>query len=190
MNYLEEKILNEAIVIDEKILKVDHFINQKIDIAVLRFAGHQFAEYFKDKGITKILTIEASGIAFGIATAFYLDDLPVVFAKKEESKLSGNDYTTEVYSFTKQKAYNIRVNKDFIDDKDNVLIIDDFLANGKATLGLIDIVEQAEATLIGVGIVIEKSFQQGRSILENKAVDVYSLVKIKSLTNNIIEFTD
>jgi len=186
MSVLKDRILKEAMIIDESIIKVDHFINQQMDIELLRHIGEEFADYFSDKKVSKILTIEASGIAFAISTAFYLEDASVIYAKKGESKLSGDDYQAKVYSFTKKKSSTIRVNKQFLSGDDRVLIIDDFLASGSAIIGLLDIINQAKSEVVGVGIVIEKTFQQGRKILEERGIEVFSLVRVKSLADNSI----
>ncbi len=186
MNFLEKKILEEAIVLEESILKVDHFINQQLDIEILRYIGQQFATHFSDKAITKILTVEASGIAFALATALNMGDIPVVFAKKGLSKLNSDDYSAVVYSFTRKQNTNIWVNKKYIKAQDKILIIDDFLANGSAVSGLIEIGTAAGAQISGIGIVIEKSFQGGRAVIEEKGYSVFSLARIASLANNQI----
>ena len=186
MKLLEKKILEEAVVLEESILKVDHFINQQLDIEILRYIGQQFAHHFSNNEITRILTVEASGIAFAIATALNMGDIPVVFAKKGISKLNSDDYVTEVYSFTRKQSTNIWVNKKYITAQDRVLIIDDFLANGSALSGLIDIVLEAQAQISGIGIVIEKIFQGGRAVIEERGYKVFSLARIASLTDNKI----
>lgn len=186
MNFLADKITKEGLVIDESILKVNHFINQQVEPEVLRFVGLEFAKYFKEKNINKILTIEASGIAFAIATAFCFGDIPIVFAKKGQTKLSDNNYQSDVYSFTRQQSYQISVDKRLLSEKDEILIIDDFLANGNAMKGLLEICEQANTSINGIGIVIEKTFQSGRKKINDLGYDVYSLVKINSLKGNKI----
>ena len=150
--------------------------------------GSYFKEYYKKHGITKIFTIESSGIAPTVMTAMQME-LPMVTLKKQSSKiLNGNVYQTTVHSFTKGSDYELTLSKDYISEDDNVLIIDDFLANGEAALGAIRLVEEAGAKVGGVGIVIEKSFQPGRDILDKKGYDVYSLVRIGKLGKGIIEF--
>ena len=186
MNYLEEKVLKEALVLDESILKVSHFINQQIDPAVLDFAGSAFYDYFKNRGITKVLTIEASGIAYATVCALRLN-VPLVFAKKGSSKLSGDDYSSEVFSFTKKQSWVVWVAKRLLSSDDVVLVIDDFLADGNAILGLLDIIKQAGANCEGAGIVIEKSFQNGHQLLIEQGIDLYSLVKVKSLAGNVVQ---
>ena len=187
MNYLEQRILNEGTVIDESILNVNHFLNQQIDINLLRYVAEAFSAHFKEHRITKILTIEASGIAFAVATALQLGDQPVIFAKKGTSKLSGDDYQSMVFSYTKKQYYGIGIPKSLLGPQDQLLIIDDFLADGNAVLGLLDLVEQGGARVAGIGIVIEKSFQSGPQLLAEKGYEVFSLAKIKSLKDNHIE---
>ena len=152
--------------------------------------GTYFKEYFKNHGITRILTIESSGIAPTAMTAMQMD-LPMVILKKQQSKiLNGNVYQTTVHSFTKGSYYELTLSKDYISKDDKVLIIDDFLANGEAALGAVRLVEEAGAKVSGIGIVIEKSFQPGRSKLEEKGYEVYSLARVKKLGKNLIEFID
>ena len=190
MNYLEKRLVDEGIVIDESILKVNHFLNQQIDLETLYFAGKSFANYFAERGINKILTVEASGIAFAVATAFCLDGIPLVFAKKGNSKLNGDDHSVEIFSFTKKQSYRIWVEKRLLTDDDKILIVDDFLANGNAVFGLIELCKQAKAEVVGIGIVIEKSFQDGRKRLVEAGYDLCSLAKIKSLKDNLVEILE
>lgn len=188
MESLKNKILNEGRVEDNDILKVDNFLNHRLDIDFLNEMGKEFKKRFEGKSINKILTIEASGIAIAAIAAQYFN-VPVVFAKKTQSKnLDKEVYETEVYSFTKAKYYSVKVNKKYLNKEDNILVLDDFLANGRAAMGLKDIVEQAEANLVGVGIVIEKSFQEGCKLLEENNVNLESLVKIKSIKDGQIVF--
>ena len=150
--------------------------------------GTYFREYFNSKGITKIFTIESSGIAPAVMTALQMN-LPMVTLKKQTSKiLNGEVYQTTVHSFTKGSDYELTLSKKYISEDDNVLIIDDFLANGEAALGAIRLVEEAGAKVGGIGIVIEKSFQPGRKMLDDKGYDVYSLARIKKLGKDLIEF--
>ena len=150
--------------------------------------GTYFREYFNSKGITKIFTIESSGIAPAVMTALQMN-LPMVTLKKQTSKiLNGEVYQTTVHSFTKGSDYELTLSKKYISENDNVLIIDDFLANGEAALGAIRLVEEAGAKVGGIGIVIEKSFQPGRKMLDDKGYDVYSLARIKKLGKDLIEF--
>ncbi|HLR88485.1 MAG TPA: xanthine phosphoribosyltransferase [Atopostipes sp.] len=191
MSYLKEKILKDGVVLNNNVLKVDSFLNHQIDPTVLKEISNEFIEYFKDKEITKVMTIEASGIAPAILVASHLG-VPMLFAKKTEpSTLSNEDqFATNVHSFTKNKTSRVLVSKQYLSEDDKVLIIDDFLANGEAALGLIDLVEQAEAKVVGVGICVEKSFQPGRAKLEEKGVDIFSICRVASLENNEITFVE
>ena len=191
MNLLKDKILKDGHAIGSNILKVDSFLNHQINIKLLDEIGKTFYERFKEDRITKILTIEASGIALAVITAKYFDNIPVVFAKKTESlNLDKDLYTSEVYSFTKNKSYKIMVSKKYINSTDRILIIDDFLANGKAILGLKEIIDQANATLVGAGIVIEKGFQEGGDIIRDMGIKIESLAIIDSIEDGIVKFRD
>ncbi|MCO6263379.1 xanthine phosphoribosyltransferase [Staphylococcus epidermidis] len=184
MELLGRKVKEDGVVIDEKILKVDGFLNHQIDAKLMNDVGKTFYESFKDAGITKILTIEASGIAPAIMASFHFD-VPCLFAKKAKpSTLKDGFYSTDIHSFTKNKTSTVIVSEEFLGADDKVLIIDDFLANGDASLGLNDIVKQANATTVGVGIVVEKSFQNGRQRLEDAGLYVSSLCKVASLKGN------
>lgn len=184
MESLGRKVKEDGVVIDEKILKVDGFLNHQIDAKLMNDVGKTFYESFKDAGITKILTIEASGIAPAIMASFHFD-VPCLFAKKAKpSTLKDGFYSTDIHSFTKNKKSTVIVSEEFLGPDDKVLIIDDFLANGDASLGLNDIVKQANATTVGVGIVVEKSFQNGRQRLEDAGLYVSSLCKVASLKGN------
>lgn len=184
MESLGRKVKEDGVVIDEKILKVDGFLNHQIDAKLMNDVGKTFYESFKDAGITKILTIEASGIAPAIMASFHFD-VPCLFAKKAKpSTLKDGFYSTDTHSFTKNKTSTVIVSEEFLGADDKVLIIDDFLANGDASLGLNDIVKQANATTVGVGIVVEKSFQNGRQRLEDAGLYVSSLCKVASLKGN------
>lgn len=184
MESLGQKVKEDGVVIDEKILKVDGFLNHQIDAKLMNDVGKTFYESFKDAGITKILTIEASGIAPTIMASFHFD-VPCLFAKKAKpSTLKDGFYSTDIHSFTKNKMSTVIVSEEFLGPDDKVLIIDDFLANGDASLGLNDIVKQANATTVGVGIVVEKSFQNGRQRLEDAGLYVSSLCKVASLKGN------
>ncbi len=190
MRLLKEKIVSEGKVLSENVLKVDTFLNHQIDPLLMQAIGEEFANRYKDAGITKILTIESSGIAPSMFAGINLG-VPVVFARKRKSlTLSGNLYSSKVHSFTKGETNDISVSKDFIGSEDIVLIIDDFLANGQAVLGLLDIVEQANAKTSGVGIVIEKGFQTGGSMVREKGIRVESLAIIKSLADGKVEFVE
>lgn len=191
MSYLQEKILKDGVVLDGNVLKVDSFLNHQIDPKVLKEVGKEFLEYFKEKEITKIMTIEASGIAPAILIASELD-VPMLFAKKTEPSTLAKEgqFSTNVHSYTKNLTSRVLVSKEYLQEDDKVLIIDDFLANGEAALGLIDLVEQANAEVVGVGICVEKSFQPGRQKLEDKGVDIFSIVRIESLENNEVQFVE
>ena len=188
MHALEQKILAEGIVLSEEVLKVDSFLNHQIDPVMMQQIGQEFARLFKDAGITKIITIEASGIAPAVMAGLELG-VPVIFARKYQSLTLKDDlYRSKVFSFTKQTESTIAISKKHINAADNVLVIDDFLANGQAALGLADLIHQAEASVVGIGIVIEKSFQPGRDILLEKGYRVESLARVKSLANGTVEF--
>lgn len=188
MKILKERILKDGQVISSRILKVDSFLNHQIDIELYNEMGKEFKKRFEGIEISKILTIEASGIGIACIVAQYFK-VPVVFAKKHEAaNMDKETYETDVFSFTKGKTYKVRVSKKYISPEDKILIIDDFLANGNAVSGLIDIVKQSGAAVMGVGIVIEKGFQNGREVIENNGVKVESLAIIDSLENGQVTF--
>ena len=188
MYALEQKILSEGIVLSDEVLKVDAFLNHQIDPVMMQLIGKEFAARFKDAGITKIITIEASGIAPAIMAGLELG-VPVIFARKYQSLTLKDDlYRSKVFLFTKQTESTIAISNKHISSADKALVIDDFLANGQAALGLIDLIHQAKAEVVGVGIVIEKSFQPGRDILLEKGYRVESLARVKSLANGTVEF--
>lgn len=188
MYILEQKILNEGIVLSDQVLKVDTFLNHQIDPKLMQQIGVEFAKRFKDAGITRIITIEASGIAPAVMTGLELD-VPVIFARKYQSlTLKEGLYRSKVFSFTKQTESIIVISQKHLQADDRVLVIDDFLANGQAALALIDLIHQAGATLCGVGIVIEKSFQEGRKLLLEQGYRLESLVQIQSLTDGKVTF--
>ena len=190
MKALEERILRDGHVRPGNILKVDSFLNHQIDISFMNEMGKEFRRVFADKHVTKILTIEASGIAIASITAQYFQ-VPIVFAKKTKTiNLDGSLYTTQVKSYTHRTTYDVVVSKKFLTSDDRVLIIDDFLANGYAARGLIDLVEQAGAVLEGVGIVIEKGFQGGGRELRESGVDVRSLAIIETMTDDALTFRE
>jgi len=185
---LEQKILAEGIVLSEEVLKVDSFLNHQIDPVMMQQIGQEFARLFKDAGITKIITIEASGIAPAVMAGLELG-VPVIFARKYQSLTLKDDlYRSKVFSFTKQVESTIAISNKHISSNDKVLVIDDFLANGQAALGLADLIHQAQAEVVGIGIVIEKSFQPGRELLLEKGYRVESLARVKSLANGTVEF--
>lgn len=188
MELLKEKIVIEGKVLSDTVLKVDSFLNHQIDPLLMKEIGEEFANRFKDEVITKVLTIESSGIAPATMLGLTIG-APVVFARKKKSlTLSDNLYTSKVYSFTKKETNEISVSKDFLSPDDNVVIIDDFLANGEAVKGLLDIANQAGCKVVGVGIVIEKGFQDGGKVLRDQGIRVESLAIINSLNNGMVEF--
>lgn len=188
MHALEQKILAEGIVLSEEVLKVDSFLNHQIDPVMMQLIGQEFARLFKDAGITKIITIEASGIAPAVMAGLELG-VPVIFARNYQSLTLKDDlYRSKVFSFTKQTESTIAISNKHISSTDKVLVIDDFLANGQAALGLADLIHQANAEVVGIGIVIEKSFQPGRELLLEKGYRVESLARVKSLANGTVEF--
>ncbi|XJS10725.1 xanthine phosphoribosyltransferase [Aerococcaceae bacterium WGS1372] len=190
MKLLEEKIHKVGRVLGEDILKVDSFLNHMIDTELMLAMGEDFYQHFKDKPITKILTLEVSGIAVAFAAAQQFN-VPVLFAKKIESlTLGDNVYTSEVVSYTKNKRYNINVDKTFLTEDDHVLIIDDFLAKGEALKGLFDVCEQAGAKVEGVGIAIEKVFQGGGQKYRDQGYDVYSQAMIDRFENGKVVFVE
>lgn len=181
MRLLEERIQKDGIVREGNVLKVDSFLNHQMDIKLFREIGKEFKRLFANEEITKILTIEASGIGIACIVAEFFD-VPVVFAKKSKSKnIAGAVYTSKVESFTHNKVYDVIVSKKFLTKEDKVLLIDDFLANGNALKGLIEIIKSAGAELIGAGIVIEKGFQKGGSDLRAQGVHLESLAIVDSM---------
>lgn len=188
MKKLEERILKDGVVREGNILKVDSFVNHQIDCGFIAELAKEFKRLYEGEEITKILTIEASGI--GIACIVALEfGVPVVFAKKNKTVNIANDvYTSKVESFTHKRTYDIIVSKDFLKPEDKVLIIDDFLAAGSALQGLIKLINDAGATIVGAGIVIEKAYQNGGKIIRDSGVRVESLARIGSMENGHIEF--
>ena len=183
MRLLEERIRKDGIVKEGQVLKVDSFINHQMDIYLFNEMGKEFKRLFADKPINKILTIEASGIGLACVIAQHFD-VPVVFAKKAKSiNLDGDMYTTKIESFTHKRVYDVIVSKKFLSEEDHVLIIDDFLANGCAVAGLVDLVRSAGATVEGVGIAVEKGFQQGGKILRDKGLQVESLAIVENMNH-------
>ncbi|QTD42231.1 xanthine phosphoribosyltransferase [Sporosarcina sp. Te-1] len=188
MKKLEGKISMHGKVLSDQILKVDSFLNHQIDPVLMQDIGMEFAERFKGEGITKIVTLESSGIAPAMMTGLVLG-VPVVFARKRKSLTLINElYSASVHSFTKEEKNEISVSKDYLSQNDRVLLIDDFLANGQAVQGLLSIVEQAGASLSGVGIVIEKGFQPGGEMIRKRGIRVESLAIIESLENGQVTF--
>lgn len=190
MKVLEERIRQEGLILSDTVLKVDGFLNHQVDTQLALEIGQQFGSIFANEPITKVLTIEASGIQFAMATGIALN-VPFVYAKKKKAvTLNEAVYTAPVHSFTKQETYQVCVSQKYLGPDDKVLIIDDFLATGAALVGLVDIVREAGAQLIGVGCVIEKSFQEGRGLLEDKGVCVHSLARIASMSPGEINFVE
>ncbi|MBR6396766.1 MAG: xanthine phosphoribosyltransferase [Lachnospiraceae bacterium] len=191
MELLKERIRKDGKVRGNDVLKVDSFLNHQMDIDLFEEIGKEFARRFEDEKITKILTIEASGIGIACIAARYFH-VPVVFAKKNQTKnIAGDVYTSKVESFTHGRVYDIIVSKDYLGPDDKVLIIDDFLANGAALMGLSQLVKDAGATLVGCGIVIEKGFQPGGKMLRDKGVRVESLAIVDAMSEeNGVTFRD
>lgn len=181
MQLLEERIRKDGIVKPGNVLKVDSFLNHQMDVELFNEMGKEFKRLFPSEKINKILTIEASGIGIACIAAQYFQ-VPVVFAKKSQSiNLDGEQYTTKIESFTHKRVYDVIVAKKYLGKDDHVLIIDDFLANGCAVAGLIDLVKSAGATVEGVGIAVEKGFQEGGQLLRGKGVRVESLAIVDSM---------
>jgi xanthine phosphoribosyltransferase len=190
MQLLKDRILTDGQVEKGGVLKVDGFLNHRIDVCLLEEIGKEFRRIFEGEGVTKILTIEASGIAIAVETARYFR-IPVVFAKKNQSiNIAGDVYATKVESFTHGKTYDVVVSKKFLSPEDNILIIDDFLANGSALLGLVSLVRDAGARLAGAGSVIEKAFQSGGDIVRGLGVRVESLARILDMSGGEIVFAE
>jgi xanthine phosphoribosyltransferase len=190
MELLKERIRRDGKIKDGHIIKVDGFLNHQIDINLLNEIGKEFKRLFDGENITKVITIEASGIAVACLTALYFD-VPVVFAKKSESKnIDGDVYKTIVTSYTRGRDYTVILEKRFLTSNDRVLIIDDILATGKAQYGLLDISQQAGATVAGIGVVIEKGFQGGGDHLRQTGYNLHSLAIIDNMENQTLQFRD
>ncbi|MBB6673412.1 xanthine phosphoribosyltransferase [Cohnella nanjingensis] len=190
MEQLKNKILSEGRVLGDQVLKVDSFLNHRIDPALMSAIGDTFAALFAEEGVTQVLTLESSGIAPAMMTALRLR-VPLIFARKRKSLTLKDDMWTEkAYSFTKQEESEVSVSRQFLHPADRVLIVDDFLANGQAALALARIVAQAGATVAGIGIVIEKSFQSGRATLLEAGFRVESLARVASLSEGRVTFAE
>lgn len=188
MKILEDRILRDGQVFPGNILKVDSFLNHQIDVKLVNEMGEEIKRLYNDCGVNKILTIEASGIGIACITAQFFD-CPVLFAKKTRTKnIASSVYKTQVRSFTHGVQYDVIVSKDFISEKDTVLIVDDFLAEGNALLGLIDLCEQAGAKVAGCAIAVEKGFQSGRKKVEEKGIRVESLAIVEAMTDGEVIF--
>ena len=182
MKILEDRIRQDGVLKPGNVLKVDNFLNHQMDIALFDEMGKEWARRFAGKPINKILTIEASGIGIAAIVSRHFGNVPVVFAKKAKSiNLEGDVYKTKIESFTHKKVYDVIVSKKYIGPEDHVLIIDDFLANGCALQGLIELVEEANATIEGIGIAIEKGFQQGGEIIRSKGIQLESLAIVDGI---------
>lgn len=181
MKLLEERIRKDGVVKEGNVLKVDGFLNHQMDISLFKEIGKEFKRRFADAEINKILTIEASGIGIACVVAEYFD-VPVVFAKKNKTKnIAGDVWTSRVESFTHGRVFDIMVSKNYLGKGDKVLLIDDFLANGKALEGLAELVEESGAELVGAGIVIEKGFQRGGDAIREKGIRLESLAIVESM---------
>lgn len=182
LKLLEDRIVKDGIVKPGNVLKVDSFLNHQMDISLFNDMGKDFKRLFNDTPINKILTIEASGIGIACVAAQYFDNVPVVFAKKSQTvNIDGEVYSTKIESFTHKRVYDVILSKKYLSSKDHVLIIDDFLANGCALNGLLDIAQKAGATVEGVGIAVEKGFQRGGELIRQKGIRVESLAIIESM---------
>jgi xanthine phosphoribosyltransferase len=182
LKLLEDRIVKDGIVKPGNVLKVDSFLNHQMDISLFNDMGKEFKRLFNDTPINKILTIEASGIGIACVAAQYFDNVPVVFAKKSQTvNIDGEVYSTKIESFTHKRVYDVILSKKYLSSKDHVLIIDDFLANGCALNGLLDIAQKAGATVEGVGIAVEKGFQCGGELIRQKGIRVESLAIIESM---------
>lgn len=188
MKLLEDKIKKDGLAVNEHILKVDSFINHQIEPMLMQEMGKDIAEHFKDRGITKIATIESSGIAPALMTSVAMD-VPLIILKKQPSKILNQDlYQTVVTSFTKETNYELTLSKKYISDNDHVLIDDDFLANGEAATAALRLLRMSHATIAGFAVLIEKSFQPGREKLISQGIEVYALARIAKMAENYIEF--
>ncbi|WP_031515761.1 xanthine phosphoribosyltransferase [Desulfofalx alkaliphila] len=188
MQLLKDRILTEGKIISDHILKIDSFLNHQLDPHFIKAIGDEFARLYADQGVTKILTVEASGIAVGLMTGIALN-VPVLFAKKKHAATIDHRYfSSSVYSYTKKEAVEIFVSKSYLKPEDRVLIVDDFLARGEALRGMHSIVKQAKATLVGVGIVVEKAFQGGGKELRAQGIRIESLARVASLKDGKVEF--
>lgn len=190
MKLLKDRILSEGRALNEDILKVDSFINHQVDMELMDAIGKDIADHFRDKKVTKVVTIESSGIPPAAMVAMSLG-VPLVILKKQGSKVLNEDMIqTVVTSFTKGNTYELSLCTRFVNENDHVLFVDDFLANGEAATGTVRLLRQLHATIAGIGILIEKTFMPGRSKLEDAGFEVYSLARIKRLEKGAIEFLD
>lgn len=190
MELLKERIRQEGLVLDNRILKVDSFLNHQVDPALMMALGEEFARLFAGEGVQRVLTIETSGIAVALPTALHLG-VPMVFARKSRSStMTDNVYSTQVHSFTKNLTSEALVSRRFLPPGERVLLIDDFLANGEAALGLAELVRQARSTVAGIGIAIEKSFQPGAAKVAAAGYRLESLARIAAFEEGKVRFAD
>lgn len=190
MKLLEEKILRDGVAVNDNILKVDSFINHQVDPELMMALGKDLAAHFQDKNVTKVATVESSGIAPALTCAMALG-VPLIILKKQPSKTLNSDlYQTIVTSYTKGTSYELTLSSKYISADDHVLLIDDFLANGEAATGALRLIRKSHATVAGIGILIEKSFQPGREKLTSQGIEVYSLARIKKMDKDYIEFIE
>ena len=188
MELLKRKIREEGFVLDDTVLKVDSFLNHQIDPDLMLEMGEEFARRFANEGVTKILTIESSGIAVALTTGLKLN-VPIIFARKKKSILMDEAvYQAKVFSFTKKEFNDVTVLRKFLPPGERILIIDDFLASGEASMALVNIVQQAHCHVVGIGIVIEKAFQPGEKKIRDAGFRLESLVRIESLSNGVVNF--
>lgn len=188
MKLLEERILSDGIAVNEHILKVDSFINHQVDPQLMQEVGKVFASHFREKGITKVATIESSGISPALMTALELN-VPLIIMKKQPSKILTQDYyQTVVTSYTKGTNYELTLSQKYISEEDHVLIIDDFLANGEAATGAVRLIRKSHATIAGIGILVEKSFEPGHDKLAQQGLEVYALAKIAKMGEGFVDF--
>lgn len=190
MKLLEEKILRDGVAINENILRVDSFINHQVDPELMMALGKELAAHFQDKNVTKVATVESSGIAPALTCAMALG-VPLIILKKQPSKTLNSDlYQTIVTSYTKGTSYELTLSSKYVSADDHILLIDDFLANGEAATGALRLIRKSHATIAGIGILIEKSFQPGREKLTSQGIEVYSLARIKKMDKDYIEFIE
>lgn len=190
MKLLKDKIKQDGIAVNEHILKVDSFINHQIEPGLMQEMGKDIANHFRDRNVTKVATIESSGIAPALMTAAALD-IPMIILKKQPSKILNQDlYQTVVTSFTKETNYELTLSKKYISAEDHVLIVDDFLANGEAATAALRLLRMSHATIAGLAVLIEKSFQPGHEKLVTQGIEVYALARIAEMSENYIRFHD
>lgn len=188
MKLLEDKILRDGEVMGKDILKVDGFVSHQVDAALMEELGKDMADHFRGQGVTKVFTIESSGIAPALFTARALG-VPLVILKKQNAENLGTEvWQTEVVSYTKDVSYQLTLAKNYISDSDHVLIVDDFLANGEAATGAVRLIRKAHATVAGIGVLIEKAFQPGREKLESQGIPVYAQARIRAFEGGKVVF--